>query len=265
MAKTNEDILHKTLMVSFNCKSVKRSIDGVRQMCAFADIVALQETWLLSHDIPTFLDSIDDNFGSTGTTAVDTSAGLLKGRPYGGVALLWRKSMFPCVSVISCDNPRIAVIKITMDSRSILVFSVYMPTNDREKLHIFTDCLSAIRAIIEDNSVESVLMLGDFNAHPHELFCNELLDYMSEQNWFCADFDKLGISSDTYTFISEAHNSMRWLDHYIVTKAAFKLVTNIYVMYDVYWSDHFPLVIECNLNLIRQKNVVGNSLSSKIM
>lgn len=48
----------------------------------FADMVALQETWLLSHDVPTFLESIDCNFGSIGTTGVDTSAGLLKGGPY---------------------------------------------------------------------------------------------------------------------------------------------------------------------------------------
>ncbi|CAH2066033.1 unnamed protein product, partial [Iphiclides podalirius] len=40
----------------------------------------------------TYLNSIDIRFCSTGTSAVDTSAGLLRGRKYGGTALLWNTS-----------------------------------------------------------------------------------------------------------------------------------------------------------------------------
>ncbi|KOB66381.1 reverse transcriptase, partial [Operophtera brumata] len=79
--------------VSFNCKSVKRNIDFVRTLCQSADIVALQETWLLPHDI-SLLGTIDQDFAYTGKSAVDTSAGMLRGRPYGGLAILWRKSVF---------------------------------------------------------------------------------------------------------------------------------------------------------------------------
>ncbi|KAF9810794.1 hypothetical protein SFRURICE_014392 [Spodoptera frugiperda] len=70
-----------------------------------SDIVALQETWLLPHDI-SFLSEIDPDFGCTGTSAVDTTAGMLRGRPFGGTALLWRKSVFDNVSIVQCDNPR---------------------------------------------------------------------------------------------------------------------------------------------------------------
>ncbi|KAI8426309.1 hypothetical protein MSG28_005182 [Choristoneura fumiferana] len=73
--------------------SVKRSIDGIRALCKSADIVALQETWLLPFDL-SFLSTIDKDFGWTGKLAVDVSAGLLKGRPHGGVAILWRKRAF---------------------------------------------------------------------------------------------------------------------------------------------------------------------------
>ncbi|KOB57917.1 reverse transcriptase, partial [Operophtera brumata] len=68
-------------------------MEGVRSLCGQADVIALQETWLLPHDL-SMLTTIADEFGGTGTSAVDTSAGLLRGRPYGGVALLWRKSVF---------------------------------------------------------------------------------------------------------------------------------------------------------------------------
>lgn len=238
--------------VSFNCKSIKRSADHVRQLCQSSDVIALQETWLFPHDIQ-FLSEIDDRFGSTGTSAIDTAAGIVCGRPYGGVALLWNKNVFQNVSVIKCDNPRICAIKIVLGDRSILVFSVYMPTDTMVNLTEFTDCLSSVSAIIDNINIECVYILGDFNAHPNERFYEELTCFCDEQNWSCVDVQFLGVSAGTYTFVSEAHGSKRWLDHCITTKSAVSSILNVYVKYDVLWSDHYPLIIECNLDIVKPK------------
>lgn len=72
---------------SFNCKNVKRSVESVRELCTYTDIVALQETWLRPDELP-YLSDISKEFSSTGTSAIDTSEGVLLGRPHGGVALL---------------------------------------------------------------------------------------------------------------------------------------------------------------------------------
>lgn len=191
--KLQSNFEHK--LISFNCKSFKRSIEGIRSLCQSCDIIALQETWLLPHDL-SLLNTVDANFEYTGTSAVDVSAGLLCGRPYGGVAILWRKSAFDMVSVIDCDNVRIAAIKLTVSTRTIVVFTVYMPTCCQENLPVFTECLSAIRSImeIEENlGVESFYILGDFNAHPNELFYKEMINFCVEQNWLCVDVNNLGI------------------------------------------------------------------------
>lgn len=174
--------MYSTTMTTFNCKNVKTAVSGIKKLCSYADIIALQETWLLAHDLE-YLAEIDENFGSTGTTAVDPGT-LLKGRPFGGVALMWRKSVFPCVSVIQCANPRIAAIRITTNDRPVLVLSVYMPTNRVKNLAEFTDCLSTVSAIIEESDVESVFILGDFNAHPGKLFYHELLKFCQERTGF---------------------------------------------------------------------------------
>jgi hypothetical protein len=79
---------------------------------------------------------------------VDTAAGVLRGRPYGGVALLWRKAAFPTVTVVKCNSVRIAAIKIELGDRSILIFTVYMPTECNENLVEFTECLSEMTAIM---------------------------------------------------------------------------------------------------------------------
>lgn len=106
---------------SFNCKSVKRYFEDVRNICNKSDLVALQETWLLPHDIQ-FLGTISNDFEYTGRSAVDTSDGLLIGRPYGGVAILWRKGIFDHVSVVKCSSTRLAAIEATIGNRSFIVF-----------------------------------------------------------------------------------------------------------------------------------------------
>lgn len=251
--------------ISFNCKSITRSIDCVRSLCQSVDIVALQETWLLPHDIPQ-LGTISQDFGFTGKSAVDTSSGGLRGRPYGGVAILWRKNVFTSVSVIQCDSDRLVAIKIVVSERTLLIFSVYMPTDSLENLTEFTQCLSEIYAIIENQVAESVFILGDFNAHPGVLFGTELQSFCSEQRWLCADIENLGINSNTYTYISDSHsNCRRWLDHCVVTEAAWQSVVDVEVLYDVYYSDHLPLLIVCDLNILRPKVALKDIARNKVI
>lgn len=149
----------------------------------------------------TFLGVIHRDFSYTGKSAVDLSSGVLRGRPYGGVAILWRKSVFRDVAVIQCESERIVAIKVvTHDEREILFMSVYMPTDRPENLPFLTQCLSELNVILDESNIEAVFMLGDFNAHPLTPFCNELLSFCDEQQWLCADIVRLGMSSGTYIY-----------------------------------------------------------------
>lgn len=219
-------------LVSFNCKSIKRSVQDVRDICKDHDIVALQETWLLPHDL-NFVNEIDDCFSCTAKSSVDTSAGTLRGRPYGGLSLMWRKSRFPNVSVIECDCDRIAAMQINDNSISFLVLSIYMPTDDYENLSELTNCLAKINAIIEERNIPLAYILGDFNAHPGARFGKILDNFCKEEQWVCADIELLGESSDTFTYISEINGAHRWLDHCVTTSAAWRTVISANVICDV--------------------------------
>ncbi|KAG7308299.1 hypothetical protein JYU34_006995 [Plutella xylostella] len=141
-----------------------------------------------------------------------------------------------------------------------------MPTDSFDNLAEFTVCLSEIYSIIECSGVESAIILGDLNSHPGELFWRELLAFNSDHLWSCADVDILGINSNTYTYISEVHGCRRWLDHCVVTSSARKSVIDAYVRYnDVYWSDHYPLVIVCDFTCIPSKFVNSNSVKNLIL
>ncbi|CAG9114776.1 unnamed protein product [Plutella xylostella] len=96
----------------------ERALEKKREVSAVynADVIALQETWLWPHDIA-YLGTLDHNFAYTGKSAMDTSVGVIKGRPYGGVALLWRKDAFQSVSVISCQRLQAVVGPLCGDYR----------------------------------------------------------------------------------------------------------------------------------------------------
>ena len=80
------DVVNGLRIVTYNCRSVKSSIDSVKQLCRNNDIVMLQEHWLLPDDVG-FLSCIDTDFVAFGSSAVNTQSNLLTGRPYGEVQL----------------------------------------------------------------------------------------------------------------------------------------------------------------------------------
>ena len=70
----------------YNCKGLRFSVHEVKSLCETHDLVFLQETWLMPHNLCT-LHSIHDAFYGDGVSAVHTENGILLGRPYGGVAI----------------------------------------------------------------------------------------------------------------------------------------------------------------------------------
>ena len=93
-------------ILSYNCRSIKNSVDAVKQLCNKHDIVLLQEHWLLPNDL-TYLSSIHTDFIACGSSAVDVDSGILVGRPYGATAILFRRSLSASIRPVTCHNKRI--------------------------------------------------------------------------------------------------------------------------------------------------------------
>ena len=77
-------------IASFNCHSFKNSINEIQDLCKTGDLVFLQETWLSKVEL-SLLNDVDVNFHGIGNSAFNSYDALLSGRPYGGLAILWRK------------------------------------------------------------------------------------------------------------------------------------------------------------------------------
>ena len=83
--------MHKLRFTSFNCNGALNKLPVISDLCEFSDVIFLQETWLPSHDLSIF-DSLNEHVLSFSIPAVD-SGELLTGRQYGGLSILWRKSI----------------------------------------------------------------------------------------------------------------------------------------------------------------------------
>lgn len=88
--------------------------------------------------------------------------------------------------------------------------------------------------------------------------------FCDERQWLCADMIKLIGSSEPHTYVSEAHGSKRWLDHCLVSNSAWNTISNVDILYDVYWSDHFPLQIVCDFDIIKKKFKLSNEISNNV-
>ena len=105
------EVLEKLKIISYNCKNVKTSVKEIQELCSNSDIVFLQETWLADFEIP-FLSRIDSNFHATGLSEMDSSKTIHKGRPFGGLGILWRKSLCSEINVVKYDDSRILGVEI---------------------------------------------------------------------------------------------------------------------------------------------------------
>lgn len=234
-------------VATFNCRSIRNSLIEVQELCRRSDVVLLQETWLLPHNLA-FLNSIDHTFLSHGISAVDTGSEMLTGRPYGGLAVLWRRELGECITIVDTGDPRLLGMILRTSSVTTLILNVYLPTADSDNSDSYRDYLGKIYAIVEDSGTENIIISGDWNAHegrPEFLWLSE----------FCSDLDlviadKIFLPTDTFTFVSDAHQTTSWLDHIIMSPSCKNVCTNMNVSYGYIMSDHKPILFSIALEAI---------------
>jgi exonuclease III len=247
---------------TYNCRSVKSSYDVVRELCNISDICLIQEHWLAEYDLP-LLSNIHDEFYARGVSAMDAS-NLLVGRPFGGVAFLWRKSLGSVVKVSTYDDSRLIGLEITSGATKILIICVYLPTNSRENFDEYVSYLGKIHSIVDEANTSNVYIVGDWNANllketEHGI---ELVHFCAEYGYIISDAALL--DSDTYTYVSEAHvGTTSWLDHCVCTASAHTAILDMSVLHDFVASDHLPLLFSINVTDLPKCNSNGPSIVQK--
>ena len=92
------------------------------------DIVCIQEHWLVDRNFSSLLFS--DQFMYTAVSAMDSCNQVLKGRPYGGSAIIYWANLASVISVCATRSDRLcAIILDLLCGKKLLVIFVYLPTD----------------------------------------------------------------------------------------------------------------------------------------
>lgn len=155
-------------IATFNVKNVNANILAIQELLKMVDVLAIQEHWLFNFELAC-LDDLSTDFTSF-ARAVDDSNPISpyqKPRGYGGVALMWRKSIDNRITKLPDGNEKIICIEIIYSTAKLCLVCAYLPCRGRstESETQFCDALDAIREIyIKYNETHTIILMGDLNA-----------------------------------------------------------------------------------------------------
>ena len=223
--------------------------------------MALQETWLYKDEVHR-PDSLHKDYASFSVSSVDESQELRRGRPFGGVTFLWHKSLSKNITLLDLQDSRMIGIKYKDENINVLFLNVYLPTNTVDNRDEQLTYLGKISSLVEAAQEDNICIMGDFNVSPNAEIFNELNDMCQERNLEIADVAIL--PADSFTHVNQACLSKSWLDHIILSQCLRGVVTGCDILYDSISSDHFPLKMELNVNLLPPLRQVRHRPEAKI-
>ena len=114
--------------MSYNCRGWNSGQHAVCDLLQSCDVCLIQEHWLLHEQLS--LLNVNNDFLSSGVSGMDSSD-LLLGRPFGGCAILFRRSLLPFVSCLdSVSKWFCSVLLRDQCGTTTLLICVYLPHND---------------------------------------------------------------------------------------------------------------------------------------
>ena len=225
-------------VVSYNCNSAKNNIDTIRDLIRDHDIICLQETFLCNSDT-NFLEGLAENINFCISDCVFNISE--KGRPRGGLVTLWKSYLNDSINPIIFKENFLG-IEIKGPDRNLVLINTYLPfeNNSIEQLTKYREIIASLSRYIELLQDSSVVVLGDLNADPKpSRFWREIQDFCSQYEFYIAD---LSLPSDSFTYLSAAHDTFSWLDHVLVSRS--DMICHIRILHYLCIVDHFPLSID---------------------
>ena len=193
----------------------------------------------------------------------DFSAGFVRGRPFGGVAILCRDSVFCKSHIIYTDNTwSVALQCFNNWNDKFTVINVYMPCDSYENVDNYSECLGYLSALISDIEGKYVIV-GDFNCDSRSTSpCSSLLV------GFCTD-EKLDLADkclpdSSFTYVSDVWHTSSWIDHCLVSQSARSLVNNFAIIHSTSSSDHFPLTFDVLFDLVDSTPFIDQPICKKL-
>lgn len=229
-------------LVSYNMHGFNQGKSLLEDLCCNYDIIFCQEHWL-SPDFLFKLSDVATDFVCFSNSAMTdcVNNGILRGRPFGGLAVLVRNKFADKAKLVCTDSRYMAVTRGNM-----LFVNVYLPNNDNSEEYRSTliDIFCAISEIIDQHSGYDVVLTGDFNF----VFSNATWSFRTLTELF----DEYNIkpvplstrSPTTYSYCHETLQHYSLIDNFCVSDGLFSAVSDMCtVEAGNNLSDHLPIEV----------------------
>ena len=253
---------HKDISVAtYNIHGFSASSNYVHDCISkHGGIWMLQEHWLSEHQLQQ-LDQLNVQYVARSGMEDAISAGIYRGRPFGGVAICWSPDLNHIVTPVSnFKHKRVVAVEMKRQNRDILLICAYMPffnSSKRDQCIIETlDAISMIEVLIEDHQNHEIIIGGDLNTElrgnsPFDALWEEL---MSKNSFTHCDSLTTG---PNYTYRHESLNQSKFNDHFIISQTLLQHTFNHKIVEDGdNNSDHLPLLMNLSVS------ISGNSCST---
>ena len=253
------DISRSLSIVSLNMHGFNSSWLHLKELCNSYDIIFVQEHWLMESQLH-YLDEIHKDFCVYSKSAMNSKCeqGIVSGRPFGGIAVLWRASLRKYISFCSSDTDgRVISLKAPYRGSTMLLFGCYFPYNDQSSMYVnsVNNVIGYMESLIDLYPGSYVCITGDFNFECLDMNVGYKVfrDFLDEYGLICCDY--LESSAVGYTYHHDSLGQFSWLDHLFIDKRLKDNIINHSILVDPSnMSDHYavmsqiPFDMPCNLD-----------------
>eukprot|EP00118_Oscarella_pearsei_P023150 m.273260 g.273260 ORF g.273260 m.273260 type:complete len:967 (+) comp40573_c0_seq2:1097-3997(+) len=238
-------------VVSFNCRGFQSSKDDIDRLARQADIFMLQEHWIRPEQFSVLNDVGDSKFAYTAVSPMEKGQ-CVQGRPFGGVALLWRNTLQHAVTVLRTGSDRMCAIIVDAGAERLLCASVYLPydSGSADALMEYEEQLGILESLCSSMSISGALVMGDFNADVrfNRRFGLRFREFVHDNSLTVVDLATYERDNDFFTWESGDAEKRSWLDYALSAGSAkvcdFRVLDEVVVL-----SDHWPVTVRVDVDV----------------
>ena len=250
-------------IVSFNMHGYNQGFSAINEMISTTnpDVFLCQEHWLTPANLHKFQDDFR-NYLPFGSTAMSNQveAGILKGRPFGGLMTLIKNDLRSLLKTVHSDD-RFVIVKLA----NYLLINVYLPcVGTKDRLLICENIFENLWSWREHYPDCECIIAGDFNAD-----LNGCVDDVAQYvNSFISSYglsrcDSLTPYQGQPTYVNFALNHQSCID-FVLTSNTEKSLHFEILDPNTNFSDHLPIAVSlvCHISTeCKKSNAVKDNLS----
>ena len=244
--------------ISYNCNYANNvKLPFLKELFVQCDFLMLQEHGLYNSQFQWF-DNIKNGIGKHEASAMDEGQ-LLRGRPHGGVVILWNPNMRCKVTPVICNSNRLCAVNADFGDQKTLLICVYMPCDDRcldQNVAEYIQLLNDIEILCNSVGADSIWIGGDFNTDFSRVNTqtNALISFMLRSNFACCAQDVC--CNFNHTYCSKGTGAKSFIDHFIISENIFNRLLAFDSIDSVNnFSDHVPIKCVISGEVFYQGNV----------